>query len=147
VTTRADFTEQEWELVLEGPTSAGLIVITAQRGGTFRETVSMAKAYAEARQQHGQSELLDEIVATKPEVDHSRYSSLEDLKEHALAHIRDAVALLGAKATPQELDEYKRFIVNLADRVAHAHREHGRGEGPVSDAEQAAIAAVAKAVG
>ena len=44
MTTKADFTPQEWDLVLEGPPSAGMIVITAQRGGTLRETVSMAKA-------------------------------------------------------------------------------------------------------
>jgi hypothetical protein len=147
MTTKADFTPQEWELVLEGPTSAGMIVITAQRGGTLRETVSMATAYVEARQHHGQSELLDEIVAAKPEIDHTRYGSLEELKEHCLGHLRDAVALLNGTASPQELDEYKRFIVNLADKVASAHRESGHGEEPVSDAERAAIAAIVEALG
>jgi len=147
MTTKSDFTPHEWDLVLEGPPSAGMIVITAQRGGTLRETVSMAKAYVEARQHHGQSELLDEIVAAKPEIDHTRYGSPDELKEHCLGHIRDAVALLESKATAQELDEYKRFIVNLADKVAHAHRERGRDQDAVSDAEQAAIAVIAQAVG
>jgi hypothetical protein len=147
MTSKADFTPEEWELVLEGPPSAGMLVITAQRGGTLRETISMAKAYVEARQHHGQSELLDEIVAAKPEIDHTRYGSLEELKEHCLGHIRDAVALLSGKVTPQELDEYKRFIVNLADKVASAHKESGRGEGPVSDTERAAIAAIVQALG
>ena len=147
MTTKSDFTPQEWELVLEGPPSAGMIVITAQRGGTLRETVSMAKAYAEARRQHGQSELLDEIVAAKPEIDHTRYGSLDELKEHCLVHLRDAVALLDGKATAQELDEYKRFIVNLADKVAHAHREHGQDRDAVGDAEKAAIAEIAQALG
>jgi hypothetical protein len=147
MTTKADFTEQEWELVLEGPTSAGMIVITAQRGGTLRETISMAKAYAEARQHHGQSELLDAIVAARPEIDHTRYGSLDELKEHCLAHLRDAVQLLNAKASPQELDEYRRFIVTLAEKVAHAHRERGRGEDSVSDVEQAAIATIVDALG
>jgi hypothetical protein len=147
MTAKADFTSEEWEQVLEGPTSAGMIVITAQRGGTLRETVSMAKAYAEARQHHGQSELLDEIVAAKPEIDHTRYHSPEEVKEHALGHIRDAVALLDAKATPEELDDYKRFVVNLADKVAHAHREGGRDEEPVSDAERAGIVAIEGALG
>jgi hypothetical protein len=146
MTTKADFTPQEWGLVLEGPPSAGMIVITAQRGGTLRETVSMAKAYAEARRDHGQSELLDEIVAAKPEIDHTRYRSLEELHEHCLGHLRDAVALLDGKATAQELDEYKRFIVNLADKVAHAHREHG-DQDAVGDAERAAIADIAQALG
>jgi hypothetical protein len=49
-----------------------------------------------------------------------------------LGHLGDAVALLKGKATPQELDEYKRLIVNLSDKVARAHRESGRGEEPVS---------------
>ena len=124
-----------------------MIVITAQRGGTIRETVSMAKAYAEARQQHGQSELLDAIVAAKPEVDHTRAGSVEDLRERSLAHIRDAVALLQGKASAQELEEYKRFVIALAEKVAAAHREGGRGDDAVSDAERAAIAAIGEALG
>lgn len=47
MTTHADFTEEEWEAVLEGPTSAGMIVTTAERGGSFREAFAMAKSYAE----------------------------------------------------------------------------------------------------
>jgi len=146
MTSKADFTPEEWELVLEGPPSAGMLVITAQRGGMLRETIEMAKAYAEARQHHGQSELLDEIVSARPKMDHTRYHSLDELKEHSLGHLRDAVALLEAKSTPEEVDEYKRFILNLADKVAHAHRE-GHGEAAVSDAERAAIAAITEALG
>ena len=49
MTGKADFTAEEWETVLEGPTSAGMAVITAERGGSFRESYSMAKAYLEAQ--------------------------------------------------------------------------------------------------
>ena len=63
MTSKSDFTAEEWQLILEAPPSAGMIVVTAQRGGSFRETIAMAKAYVEARQHHGESELLDEIVA------------------------------------------------------------------------------------
>jgi len=94
MTTKAAFTPEEWTTVREGPTTAGMIVITAAHGGMFRESFAMSKAYAEARAQHGESELLDEIVAAKPHVDHSRYHSAEELKEHGLGHLRDAVALL-----------------------------------------------------
>ena len=136
MTTKSDFSPEEWQLVLEAPPSAGMIVVTAQRGGSFRESIAMAKAYVEARQQHGESDLLDEIVAAKPERDHTRYHSAEELKQHGLQHLRDSVALLGRKATPVEVDEYRQFIVTLAHKVAAAHREHGQ---EVSDAEQAAI--------
>ena len=145
MTAKADFTPEEWTVVLEGPPSAGLIVITAQRGGTFRETYSMAKAYTEARQDHGASELLDEIVSAKPHVDHTRYSSPEELKQAGLQRVRDAVALLEAKASPEEVEEYRRFVVTLAEKVANAHREGG--DSAVSDAEQAAIEEIRGALG
>jgi hypothetical protein len=144
MTTKDDFTTEEWQLILEAPPSAGMIVITAQRGGSFRETFAMAKSYAEARQQHGKSELLDAIVAAKPERDHTHYHSSEELKEHGLQHQRDAVALLQTKATPEEVDEYRNFIVTLAQHVAAAHREHGQD---ISRAEQAAIDEIAHALG
>jgi hypothetical protein len=136
MTTKSDFSTEEWQLILEAPPSAGMIVVTAQRGGSFRETIAIAKAYVEARQQHGESELLDEIVAAKPERDHTHYHSPDELKQHGLQHLRDSVALLERKATPVEVDEYRRFIVTLAHKVAAAHREHGE---EVSESEQAAI--------
>jgi 2-succinyl-5-enolpyruvyl-6-hydroxy-3-cyclohexene-1-carboxylate synthase len=144
MTGKADFTPEEWELVLEGPPSAGMIVVTAQRGGTIRETLAIAKAYVEARQQHGESELLDEVVAAKPEVDHTRYHSFEELKEHGLQHVRDAVSLLERKATADEVEDYRRFVLTLAEKVANAHREGGTS---VSDAERAAIDEISAALG
>ena len=149
MTGKADFTDEEWEQILQGPPTAGLIVITAQRGGSFRESFSMAKAYSEARRQHGDSELLDTIASTKPEVDHTRYHSPEELKEHGLGHLRDAVALLEQKATPDEVEDYKRFALNLAQRVAEAHKEGflGLSGERVSDAEREAIEEIAAALG
>jgi hypothetical protein len=144
MTSKSDFTAEEWQLILEAPPSAGMIVVTAQRGGSFRETVAMAKSYVEARQQHGKSELLDAIVAAKPERDHSHFHSPEELRQHGLQHLRDSVALLESKAAPEEVDEYRRFIVNLSHKVAAAHREHGH---EVSESEQSAIDAIAEALG
>ena len=111
MTTQADFTDAEWELILEGPTEAGKMVITAERGGTFRESFSMSKAYGEARSQHGESELLDVIVSSKPKVDRTRHGSFTDLKEHALQQLRDVIAVLESKATPEEIDDYRRFVL------------------------------------
>jgi hypothetical protein len=143
MTSKSDFTDEEWQLILEAPPSAGMIVVTAQRGGSFRETVAMAKAYVEARQQHGKSELLDDIVAAKPERDHTHSHSPEELKQHGLQHLRDSISLLSSKAAPAEVDEYRRFIVTLSHRVAAAHREHGQD---VSEAEQAAIDDITEAL-
>jgi hypothetical protein len=144
MTGKADFTEAEWETVLEGPPSAGMIVVTAAHGGTFRETFAMAKAYAEARKQHGASQLLDEIVSSKPQVDHTRYHSFDELKQHGLQHLRDAVELLERKAGADEVEDYKRFIVTLAERVAGAHEEGGES---VSGPERAAIEEISATLG
>jgi len=144
MTTKAAFSPEEWKVVLEGPPAAGMIVITAARGGMFRETVAMSKAYAEARAEHGDSELLDEIVAAKPQTDHTRYHSAEELRDHGLRHLRDAVTLVDSKATTQERDDYRRFVLTLADKVAAAHKEGGQS---VSPAEAEAIQQITAALG
>jgi hypothetical protein len=144
MTTKAAFSPEEWKTVLEGPPTAGLIVITAARGGMFRETIAMSKAYAEARAEHGESELLDEIVAAKPQVDHTRYHSPEELRDHGLKQLRDAVALVDSKADTQERDDYRRFVLTVANKVATAHREGGQA---VSPAEAEAIEQITAALG
>jgi hypothetical protein len=136
MTTKAAFSPSEWQLVLEGPPNAGLLVIAASRGGTFRETIAMSRAYAEARSEHGESELLDEIVAEKPRVERGKVRSPEELREQGLDELRDVTALLEHKATVEERDDYRRFVLTVANKVATAHREGGR---LVSPAEEQAL--------
>src|ERR1700691_1285029 len=57
MTGKADFSPDEWETIAHGPPTAGLIVITAQRGGLFRETLALTRAYVDLHKEHGQSEL------------------------------------------------------------------------------------------
>jgi hypothetical protein len=142
MTGKADFSEEEWNLLREGPPTAGMIVLISSKGGSFRETWALAKTFAEARQQHAESELLDAIVADKP--DTPRFHSPEEANEQGLERIRQAVALLQQKATPEEVEGYKRFVVEVAGRVAEAHKE---GDQAVSPEEQEAIAKIQSALG
>ena len=119
-------------------------MITAAHGGTFRETFAMSKAYAEARAEHGESELLDQTVSAKPRMHHTRYHSAEELRDNGLGHLGDAMALLESKATAAECDDYRRFVLTLASKVAAAHREHGQS---VSPAEEQAIQQITAALG
>jgi hypothetical protein len=144
MTGKADFSEEEWELLVEGPPTAGMVVATASRGGTFRESFSIAKGYTEARQQRGASELLDDIASAKPKVDRGGHHSPEEVRQHALQHLRDAVKLLEEKASPEEVEDYRRFVLALVERVAGAHEEGGQ---QVSDAERATIEEIASALG
>jgi hypothetical protein len=144
MTTKTAFSDSEWQLVLEGPPTAALLVITSSHGGTFRETIAMSKAYAEARAQHGESELLDEIVSVRPRMEHGRFHSPEELRDAGLDDLREATALVKDKATAQELDDYRHFVLTVASKVAEAHREKGQS---VSPAEQQAIQDVTTALG
>jgi hypothetical protein len=141
MTGRSDFTEQEWELVREGPPAAGMIAASASSGGTFRESWALAKAFAEARQQHGESELLDALASERPHA--HRYGSPQELAEQGLARLREAVALLEQKASADEVAAYKRFTTDVAERVAAAHKEGGAA---VSAEERQAIDEIAAAL-
>jgi hypothetical protein len=149
MTGKADFTDEEWKTVLEGPPSAGLVVILSDRGGSIRETFSMAKAYTEARKQHGESELLDEVASAKPEMDRTRAGSPDELKQHNLDNVRQGVEVLKTKASDDEVEQYKKFVLGLAEHVAEARKEGflGLSGERVSDAERAAIGEVETALG
>ena len=144
MTSKADFTEEQWKTVLGGPPSAGLMVLMAQSGGSWSEMWAMSKAYAETRQLHGESELLDAVVAAKPEMERPSTGSQQELQDGCLANLRDALAVLDGVATVEEVDDYKRFVVRVAQAVAAAHREGGRD---VSPAEQQAVDAIASTLG
>jgi hypothetical protein len=135
MTGKAAFTEEEWDLLREAPSTAGMFVVTAESGGTFRETFALARAYADARKQHGASEFLDELVAAGPKRG-SRFHSNDELREQALTDLRNAASLLRSKATPEDMEGYKAFVLELARRVAEAHHEGGQA---VSEHEQAAL--------
>jgi hypothetical protein len=123
MTGKADFTEAEWELLCEGPATAGLVAATASRGRSFRESSAIAKVYAEAREARGASELLDDLVADDPKV--TRYDSPEEAEQEGLKRLCDAVTLLEQKAPPGEVAGYKHFTLDVAGRAAEAHKEKG----------------------
>ena len=125
------------------------MIAAAQRGGTFRESYSIAKAYTDARKEHGASQLLDDIVGEKPKMERPHVHSVDELKQNSLDELKQSVTLLEQKATGDEVDQYKRFVVDLAARVAEAHREGflGFSGDRVSDAERQAVSEVAGALG
>ncbi len=142
MTTKADFNAEEWSTVVEGPMLAGLRVITAGRGGTIRESLAMGQTYAKARQQQGQSELLDALVASPPALDAERAQAGGDIAQMSGDRLRHAVELLGQKASPDEVEAYKQFVLTIAQAVAEAHKEGGFlgvGGKQVSEEEQAAL--------
>ena len=69
-------------------------------------------------------------------VERGKVHNPEELRDQQLDCLRDAAALVEDKATAEELDDYRRFVLAVANKVAAAHREGGE---QVSPPEQQAI--------
>jgi hypothetical protein len=149
--SKEDFSATEWESVVDAPAIAGLTVVAAQRGGTVRESIAMAKAYAEAAKEHGSSGLLGSIVSSRPDIAPREFSSVEDLNTQGVERIRSAVSTLEAKgASPEEVEAYKQFTISVAQRAAEADKSGGVlgiGGERVSEAERAALDRIREALG
>ncbi len=151
MTRKADFNAEEWSTVVDGPLHAGMRVISADRGGTLRETLAMGRVYQAAREHHGDSDLLDELVKSPPAIDADRVREAGgDIATVATSKLREAVGILEEKATPAEVDAYKRFVMTLAQAVASAHKEGGFlgiGGKQISEAENQALDEISSALG
>ncbi|MGH2868687.1 MAG: hypothetical protein ACRDNK_14130 [Solirubrobacteraceae bacterium] len=151
MTTKADFNAEEWSTVVNGPLYAGMRVISADRGGTLRESLAMGRAYQQAREHHGESDLLDELVKSPPSIDPDRVREAGgNITEVATTQLHEAIGILEAKSTAAETDAYKRFVMTLAQAVASAHKEGGVlgiGGKQISDAENQALDEISAALG
>ena len=146
MTTKAEFNAEEWSTIANAPFLTGMLVIAAARGGTVREPLAISRAYAAARAEQPDG-LLKEILATPPAIDPAkRPRTPEDLRREAPAALREAIEILTRVGTEDEVIAYKRFVYELADAVARAHREGGFlgiGGTEVSEHEQAALDEIA----
>ena len=126
---KADFTSEEWDQLRKGATGAGLLVSGSDRSfmDTFKEAKSLASYLKGSRDDDSQlvRELSSEsgtgfgVVASPSEV------------EGTMDSLRAAVQTLQAKA-PDEVENYRSFVVELAETVA---RSAGGGD----EAEAAAV--------
>jgi hypothetical protein len=151
MTARADFNAEEWATIVDAPVYAGLRLIAASRGGTVRETLAMGRVYQDARGQHGESQLLDDLVKGPPSIDADQLREAQgNVATLASQKLREAIEILGAKATSAETDSYKKFVMTVAQAVAGAHKEGGFlgiGGQQISDAENQALDEISTALG
>jgi hypothetical protein len=142
VTTKADFNAEEWSTIVEAPVLAGLRVVAADRGGTIRESLAIGQVYAEARRAHGQSELLDQLVSSPPSVDPQRLQGGRDLGAAVSERLGEALRLVSEHGTADDVEAYRRFVLEVARAAAQAHKEGGFigiGGKQISEQEQAAL--------
>ena len=151
MTRKSDFNAEEWSTVVDGPLYAGMRVISAERGGTLRESLALSRVYKEARERTGESELLDELIKSPPTIDADRVREAGgNIAAVASEHLREAMRVLESSASPEEIDAYKRFVMTVAQAAASAHKEGGFlgiGGKEISEAENKALDEISTALG
>ena len=127
MTSKADFTEREWETLQKGVAGAGLLVSVSDKGffDTFKEAGALAKHLNEAREGHS-SDLVRELSAMRG-TGFGLTASPEDVERETIEALGDAASILAAKA-PDEVDEYRSFVLDVAESVAEAAKGIGAGE-------------------
>jgi hypothetical protein len=159
MTTKADYTEEEWELLRKAPLIMAAAVIVSDLSGSLgiaREFMSMAQAVEETAQRHEANELIASLVADlqTPQGEHAEETEdLTDISEaraKTLAETREIAALLARKSPPAEADGFERWMLSIAQRVSEAAREGGVlgiGSKLVSEKETTMIAELSEALG
>ena len=132
--TKADFTEQEWKDLSEGPT--GLVLWVSSIDPGFLARVKESWAASQAVVKGATTELERELA--KPAKPDFATGSLEQQRDGVIGALTRGIATLQAKA-PDEVEPFKAWIDGIADATAEA-------AGGVSAAEGEAIAAVKAAL-
>jgi len=151
MTIKAEFNAEEWSAVVDGPLYAGMHVISAERGGTLRESLAMSRVYQTAPEHHGDTQLLNELVKSPPSLEPDRVRDAGGNTAGLTSQqLRRVIGILDAKTTPEEIDAYKRVVMTVAQTVASAHKEGGFlgiGGKQISDAENQALDEISTALG
>src|SRR5262245_54045101 len=133
MTTKADFTEDEWATLVRAPMVAGAAISLADPGGpieVLKETSAVVKVVTSASEDD--EGIVGEVAREVRSLAEQRQNPLGDFKpKGALAgkEIVDALAraneIGGAKGTPEEAEAFRAFILESAQRAAEAAKEGG----------------------
>jgi hypothetical protein len=150
-----DYTTEEWKVISSAPMVAGLLVSVADVGGPIgmaKEAMAVVKAVTDTST--STSNELIRSVAEAIKAGGGRPDTAELRADPARARsilidrCKRAAALVGQKAPP-EAEEYKRWLVSLAQKTAEAAKEGGFlgiGGTVVSEAENEALREFAAAL-
>ena len=163
MTTRTDFTAEQWQALRSAPQLVAVATAAAGNSGLFgslSEGMAMASQIAETMR--GDQPLLrelfskEEIRATQDEI-RTMLKGVTDtaafnarLQESAATTIKSATAALTAKGASGDLDAYRQLLERIAERIANASKEGGFlgfGGERVSEGERVFIARLNELLG
>jgi hypothetical protein len=135
MTTKADFTEEEWARLGRAPLVAGMAITLADPGGpieTLRESSAALQTVIEAAQSGSDGELVQEVARDFADKARHRQNPMAGFKpkgrdagEEVLAELRAVNQLLVERTTPQEREQFREWLKTAAQRAATAAKEGG----------------------
>jgi hypothetical protein len=135
MTTKADFTDEEWTRLERAPIVAGMAISLADPGGpieAFKETSATLKTVLEAAESGDQGELVGDVAKAAADKARKRQSPLGDFKprgalagQEILEELRGVNELVSQKATPEEAGQFREWLLSAARRAAEAAKEGG----------------------
>jgi hypothetical protein len=157
VTTKNDYAEDEWTRIVRAPFVAGLAISLADPGGPIeatKETVATMKA---ATNPPSREQLLADVALDVQAMAQEHRHPLKGYKPSrnavgadVLDELRAVMAIVRAKASPEESAAYGGWLVASAQAAAEAAKDGGFlgiGAKQVSDGEQDMLDRVREAVG
>jgi hypothetical protein len=162
MTSKRDYSDKQWQLLLDVPPAVGTAIMVAGRSGvgSVKEAMALASGILRARDGYEGIELVEALVNAR--IKHGEKSTIETLGspyagkqpaeviEDATLKCRAVAKLLAAKATDDEASGYKHWAMSVGEGVAEAAKEGGFlgfGGERVSEEERIALDAVAAALG
>lgn len=150
---KSDFTVEEWNMLRQGPFMASKLVIVASPSGPrgLKKEISAAKHTIDEAVEFAHTPLLQSLsqdlkqIVSFPPLDEDP-SSLHDT---AVAVLKQVCGLLERKASPEEANEMKDWLIAIAQRTAEAAKEGGflgMGGTPVTDRELEALDTIRSAL-
>ena len=137
MTTKADFTDEEWTRLERAPLVAGMAISFADPGGPIeaaKESLAAVKTILEtAKTGNGDGELVDARrqgrggEGTAAGRTRSRASSRAARwpGEEILDELRAVNEIVTEKATPEEAEAFRKWLLEAAQRTADAAKEGG----------------------
>jgi len=157
VTTRTDFTDEEWARIVRAPMVAGLAISLADPGGPIEATKETMRTLQHATNPPSREPLLADVALEIQALTQQKQNPLKGYKptkdrpvgEQVLDELRGVQAIVAAKADPGEAAAFGRWLVAAAQGAAEAAKDGGFmgiGAKRVSEREQAMVDQVRAAV-
>jgi hypothetical protein len=135
MTTKADFTEEEWAQLGRAPLVAGMAITLADPGGpieTLRESSAALQTVLEAAQSGKYDEFVQAVARDFADKARHRQNPMagfepkgRDAGEEVLAELRSVNRLLVDKLAPEEREQFREWLKTAAQRAATAAKEGG----------------------